>query len=171
MKNLSRFLAVIGLLAACAQDPTAPAAPTSEVAGPSQAAVALTDNTIVPIDLLVNIPCANGGAGEDVLLSGTLHILTHITLSSGGTLLIKTQFQPQGISGIGTVTGAKYQGTGVTQDHLHLAFGENYTMVNNFRMIGQGPGNNFLVHETFHYTVDANGFLTTVHDNFTADCK
>jgi hypothetical protein len=172
MKTVLQFALITGLLAACAQDPTAPPTDTAATGtGPNLAALAITDNQIIPIDLLVNIPCANGGLGEDVLLSGSLHVITHLTFSNSGTVTIKTHFQPQGISGVGQVTGAKYQATGVTQDILNLSFGENYTLVNNFRMIGQGPGNNFTVHENFHYTINANGTLTSVHDNFTADCK
>jgi hypothetical protein len=44
-------------------------------------------------------------------------------------------------------------------------------MVNNFRIIGQGTGNNFLVHETFHITVNADGTMTASVDNFSVDCK
>jgi hypothetical protein len=38
-------------------------------------------------------------------------------------------------------------------------------------MIGQGPGNNFLVHETLHITMAADGTVTVMHDNFSIDCK
>ena len=84
---------------------------------------------------------------------------------------IKTHTQPQGISGQGLTTGDKYQATGVTQDQFNVTVGQEETFVNNFRMIGQGPGNNFLVHETFHITINADGTVTTVVDNFGADCK
>src|SRR5215467_3765370 len=47
----------------------------------------------------------------------------------------------------------------------------NTTLVNNFRIIGQGTGNNFLVHETFHITVNADGTMTAFVDNFSVDCK
>jgi hypothetical protein len=83
-------------------------------------------------------------------------------------------FQPQGISGTGETTGAKYTATGVTQQSFKssLQNGQaNFTFVNNFRMIGQGPGNNFLVHETLHIPMAADGTVTVVHDNFTIDCK
>ena len=169
MKTLLQVILVAGLLASCAQDPTAPSNATSD--RPSMAALALTDNVIIPTELLVNIPCANGGSGEDVLLSGNLHVLVHITISNAGTAIIKTHFQPQGITGLGQVTGARYQATGVTQDVLTLAFGETYTPVNNFRIIGQGPGNNFLVHETIHYTLNANGTLTVLHISLATECK
>ena len=45
------------------------------------------------------------------------------------------------------------------------------TFVNNFRIIGQGSGNNFLVHETLHITVNADGTITVFHDNFSIDCR
>jgi hypothetical protein len=129
-----------------------------------------TISTVFPIDLIVFVPCANGGAGEDVALSGNLHDLFHITVN-GNSLHVKTHDQPQGISGTGLVTGDKYQATGVTQDEFNTSFGMEETFINNFRIIGQGPGNNFLVHENFHITINANGTVTASHDNFTVDCK
>lgn len=33
------------------------------------------------------------------------------------------------------------------------------------------PGNNFMVHENFHVTVNANGTVTSVHDNFSVTCN
>jgi len=79
-------------------------------------------------------------------------------------------FQPQGISGIGQTTGDKYQGTGVTQDEFNATVGVEETFINNFRIIGQGSGNNLLVHETFHITINANGSVTAFLDNFSIDC-
>lgn len=152
------------LVTACADTPTAPPD------GPSLAATTLTENIRIPTAIGVFVPCANGGAGENVLLEGDLHLLTHITANNNG-FHVKTHAQPQGISGTGDVTGDKYQATGVTQDQFNLGPGETYTYVNNFRIIGQGPGNNFLVHQTFHYTINANGELTVVVDNFSSECK
>jgi hypothetical protein len=129
-----------------------------------------TASTSFPIELLVFIPCANGGAGEEVLLSGNLHDLFHVTINDN-SIHVKVHDQPQGISGTGQVTGVKYQATGVTQDEFKTSFGSEETFVNNFRIIGQGPGNNFLVHDNFHITVNANGTVTAFHDNFRADCK
>ena len=52
--------------------------------------------------------------------------------------------QPQGISGTGETTGDKYQAIGVTQETFKGSFQNgqaNDTFVNNFRIIGQAPGN------------------------------
>jgi hypothetical protein len=141
------------------------------LAAPAQAEVVVNES--IDLNLAVFVPCANGGAGELVGLNGPLHTLITFNIN-GNNFSGKTHFQPQGISGVGQDTGNKYQGAGVTQDHFKGSFNNgqfNETFVNNFRIIGQGPGNNFLVHENFHLTINANGEVTTAHDNFNAECK
>ena len=131
-------------------------------------------NDVTDIDLAVFVPCADGGAGELVDLSGRLHTMIHFTIN-GNNVSGVGHFQPQGISGTGETTGDKYQATGVTKDSsFKLSFQNgqaNQTFVNNFRIIGQGSGNNLLVHEVAHITVNANGTVTVSHDNFSAECK
>jgi hypothetical protein len=145
--------------------------PLSAVSASS--ATTTNSNVSVPTTLFVFVPCANGGVGELIQIDGDLHILFHTTISSSGNLHSKFHFQPMGISGQGLTTGDKYQATGVTQDEFSSEgpFPVTETYVNNFRMIGQGPGNNFSVHEDTHITFNANGQVTVVADNFKTDCK
>jgi len=100
--------------------------------------------------------------------------MIHFTIN-GNNVSGVGHFQPQGISGTGETTGDKYQATGVTKDFsFKLSFQNgqaNQTFVNNFRIIGQDSGNNLLVHEVAHITVNANGTVTVSHDNFSAECK
>jgi hypothetical protein len=144
------------------------------LAGAPVAQSVVIDNESIPLTgFTAFIPCADNGAGELVLLDGDLHVLISFTIN-GNNISGKDHFQPQSLSGFGTVTGDKYQGTGVTQDEFKgsLQNGQfQQSFVNNFRMIGQGPGNNFTVHENFHITINANGDVTAVHDNFTTDCS
>lgn len=141
------------------------------VAPVSAAASSFTISSTFPIDLVVFVPCAAGGAGEDVALSGTLHDIYHITFDATGGFHSKVLDNPQGVGGVGLTTGMKYQGTGVTQGELNGKLGFETTSINNFRIIGQGPGNNFLVHGVYHVTVNPNDTLTAYVDNFTAECK
>ncbi len=137
----------------------------------ANAAVVVNDKT--DINLSVFVPCAVGGVGEIIDLSGPLHTLISTTLT-GNSVSGYFHFQPQGLSGTGETTGAKYNGTGVTEQSFKssLQNGQaNLTYVNNFRIIGQGAGNNYLVHETLHITINADGTLTVFHDNFSIDCK
>ena len=133
----------------------------------------VTINDETDIFLTVFIPCAVGGAGEVVDLSGPLHTVISSKINNN-EVSGYFHFQPQGIRGVGEVTGLKYQATGVTQESFKTSLQNgqaNLTFVNNFRIIGQGPANNFLVHETLHFTIDADGTITVTHDNFTVDCK
>jgi hypothetical protein len=137
----------------------------------SAAAQTFTVSSTFPIDFLLFIPCADGGAGEYVELTGNLHDLFHITWTDSGTFRVSFVDNPQGITGTGWTTGAKYQGTGITRDNFGGRVGFEETFINNFKIIGQGPGNNFLIHDNFHVTVNANGTLTVFHDNFSMECK
>ncbi len=130
-------------------------------------------NETIPFDLIVLVPCANGGTGEVVDFTGDLHILRVSALSFTGHITMKTHSQPQGVSGVGLTTGDVYRGTGVTQEIETAPDGYPYeeTFLNNFRVIGPGPGNNFLVHEIVHLTVNANAETTVDFDNASVDCK
>ncbi len=119
------------------------------------------------------MPCANGGAGEIVALSGKLHDLFHI-MTNGNRFKVKVHTQPQGIRGVGLTSGDRYRGTGVTQETFggSLVNGQaSSTFVNNFRIVGQGPGNNFMIHEVVHVTLNARGELTATVDRLSTTCK
>ena len=124
-------------------------------------------NSDVPINLDVVIP----KTGDTVHLSGSLHIVIDATGDSAGGSHITEHFQPQGVSGVDLTTGAKYQGTGLTKAQaIVTASGANHlTVINNFKIIGQGPDNNYTVHTTLHLVTNANGDLTATVDNAKID--
>jgi hypothetical protein len=134
----------------------------------------VTTNLSLPLNMMTHVPCANGGNGEIVQLSGELHLLTTLTINDN-TIHVSQHAQPKGVSGIGMVTGDKYQATGVTRSDTNGAvvttFPYNTTYINNFRVIGPGPGNNYLVHATIHTTIDANGRITAQVTNTSSECK
>ena len=143
------------------------------LSGPAFAqALAITTNDFVPFAQIAFVPCANGGAGELVLIQGTLHIQQHITINNNRVSL-KVHFQPQGADGVGLTTGDSYNAVGVTQeqDSLPITGGAaEFTFINNFRLIGQGPDNNLQVHQTIHTTVNADGTVTSVVNNTSIEC-
>ena len=138
---------------------------------PAKAAVVQNDSS--PFAFSVFVPCANGGAGEIVDLSGDLHTLVTMTIN-GNNISGNAHYQPQGISGTGETTGAKYQATGITTENFKGSLQNGQftdTFVNNFRIIGEGSGNNYLVHEVAHITINADGTITVNFDTPTIDCK
>jgi hypothetical protein len=117
------------------------------------------------------VPCANGGAGE--LLTGRIdvHNLTTSTVN-GNVDSWQFQFQPHG-SLVGRITGDTYQLTGVTRGAYNdiLQTGEyTLTYVNSYHLIGPGPGNNLLVREIAHLTIDDDDVVVQ-HDDFSIECK
>lgn len=97
--------------------------PTAASAEPAQ-------NTIFPIYLPVYVPCAVGGTGEIVLLTGNLHDLFQVTSNGSGGFHVMSLDNPQGVSGTGLTSGDKYQGTGVTQYEDNFKVGEQHTYIN-----------------------------------------
>lgn len=173
MRRPSLIVAMLALTA-CADAPAAPhARGAATIERPALSASVATSNLVVPFQLVAFVDCANGGAGEEVAISGDLHVLTHTTVLESGKVTAKSHFQPQGISGVGAETGAIYRATGVTQDVLVLNGDPPlaYTSVNNFRLIGPGPGNNLTVHQVFHLTVNANGEVTVSLDSGKTECS
>lgn len=125
----------------------------------------------IPVDETLFVPCAAGGAGEEVHLIGKLHHLVHFIISSTGGVHFKFQSSDQGISGTGLTTGDKYQRTGATNSEFNAKVGEQSTVVDSFNIIGQGNGNNFLLHVILHITVNANGTMTAEVFDFRVECK
>ena len=158
MKKLSLFAAIVA---------------TAALAVAASTSAAVTTNESVPFAQVAFVPCANGGAGELVLIEGNLHILTTFTIN-GNNVSGKVHFQPQGAKGTGLTTGDTYNATGVTQENFKQSLQNGQftdTFINNFKIIGQGPDNNLLIHQTVHITINANGEVTSQVDNTTVECR
>ena len=141
------------------------------VAPASAQATTFTNNVQTSIDIVAFVPCAAGGEGETVFFSGTLHGVSVTTIDDTGTFHTVLHFQPQGIHGEGLTTGDNYQWTGATQATYNGLVGYENTFINNYRIIGEGPNNNFLIHQTFHATVQPDGEVTIVVDHYSVECK
>ena len=129
-------------------------------------------NTAAPFEQVVSVSCADGGSGEDVRITGFLHLLITETVDGNGNLHTTTHFQPMGVAGTGLTTGDVYRATGVTRDAVNgLTVPFEATFVNNFRLIGPGKGNNLTIHEVFHVTFDANEFLRALVDRVSVECR
>lgn len=158
-------------LTACTKDSNAVS--VSQSTADAAKATTFTSNQKLPFNSTIAVPCANGGAGENVDLTGDIHILIHTTLN-GNNFTTKYHFQPQGVSGIGETTGDKYQASGVSQEEIKGSFKNGKyidTYINNFKLVAPGKGNNYLVHVNVHITVNANGETTANVDNLNVDCK
>jgi len=163
----SSLLAIAFILSSvgCREEPTGPVGSD----GPSLAAQASTQNVVNQLDLTRFNDC---GAGEDVHITGPLHIIFHVTLDGSGGAHVVEVHNPQGVTGTGLTTGTKYRGVGGSPFEIsNVRVGEEHSFLTNILLIGPGPGNNFVLQDHFHITVLADGTVTSVHDNFTAECR
>ena len=64
------------------------------------AQAAVSSNGSVPLKTSTFVPCANGGAGQAVTLTGSLHILATETFDSAGGVHGTLLFNPQGVAGV-----------------------------------------------------------------------
>ncbi len=138
------------------------------------ASAGVNTNIKVPFSQNVFVPCANGGAGEILSISGKLHVLITETTDGSGGFHAVVHLNTQGASGVGAVTGDTYRAVGlnfqsfnVAADGLPLIF----TEVVNFNMIGIGHAVNLNVHETFHIVLSSNGDVTAEVENLNVTCR
>jgi len=134
------------------------------------AQAAVSSNVSVPLATSAFVPCANGGAGEVVTLTGSLHILATATFDSAGGVHGTLLFNPQDVWGVGSVSGAGYRGTGATLSTFSGKVGVVSTLVNNFRIVGAGGAVSLQVHENVVLVVNANGTLTASVDHVSVTC-
>lgn len=159
MKKMGLLLVVVLGLVAC-------------LAGPAWAFFNIDYNEKEPFEVTVFVPCANDGDGEWVQFTGLRHVKANFTLN-GKVYHSRFHTQPMGVSGVGEDTGDTYRLTGGHREIYSDSFGPPYrqTIVTNYRVIGPGPGNNSVLHETWHITVNANGDYTAEVGNVKVDCK
>ena len=117
------------------------------------------------------VPCANGGAGE--VLSGTVEAHTMAAETANGNKdRSQFQFQVHGTM-VGAITGDTYRVSGVTRGASQESFENghyNLTYVNNFHLIGPGPGNDLIAHEIAHI-IEIGDDVVVQHDSLSIDCR
>jgi len=159
-------------LSACAESPIAPSKVIDQP--PALSAATSSSQLTTPFNRTLWISCANDGAGESVALAGEIEIHSQSTEDANGGVHLSTHVRPSRVIGVGLSTGARYRGTGGTfeaEGYAADGYPATYTFVNNFRIIGQGPGNNLTMHMTVHQTMNSDGALSADVDLTNSDCN
>ena len=132
----------------------------------------IVTNTRIPFtDFIGFVPCANGGAGEFIVgAGGELHILIALT-ENGNAVSRERALSTAGRDRSGLEHRRHLSRNGCDAEPVHIHKRPNGHVRQQLPPDRARTGNNFLVHETFHFTVNANGDTTVVHDNFSIECK
>ena len=127
----------------------------------------------VPTQFAIQDRCAGGRFGEIIVFQGNQHLVFTETANSAGHYSMKLQWNADDVTGIGQYTGFTYRATGVSQYEFAMNGDYPYTqtMINNYHVIGQGQATNGNLHETVHFTVNANGDITAWVTDYNFDCQ
>jgi len=185
IQHLSRsfltILAIVAGLSACQKNVSSNLSQHEEFATTNSLSnSATTVTSIIDLDLTANpfpfpiiVPCANGGAGEEIVPQGNIRQLSHLTIN-GNNYAVKFQYTPQGVTSVGQISGDIYQGAGVSE------FTETGSFVNGkatltsvwmFTNIGRAGAPNWKLIPTVHTTINANGTITASVDKLVASCN
>lgn len=163
MKRIALILSVVALAGAtgCADDAVSP--PLSTPGALTAASLAAPPATAADQGIIWNdvgryevdgphwVPCANGGAGEDVWFEGLILVNERLVSTPGG-YNYRFQITPQGLTGTGEVTGDVYQDVGGLREHFIGGDGPTLVTISEVhRMVPRGPGDIFL--QRFDVTV------------------
>ncbi len=169
------FLSVLALtlLFSCSKN-IAESPLQEEVSVSNQSSGAQTENSIVsePYASTLFIPCANGGAGEDVNLTGTVRIVRQ-EIYNNQRFTFTLHAIPDVITGVGLSTGDTCTAIGGSQSTVTgtIEYGGQYsaTYIQQMRFTGQGVS--FVVKYKFHVTVTSDGEISTRIDEEEIECN
>jgi hypothetical protein len=117
------------------------------------------------------VPCANGGAGEMVDMSGVVQELYHLTQISHDIYKVHFTWTPQGVTAIGQTTGDIYRSTGASSYSTQVQEGHVVSDVEGVRLIGPGPDNNLTFRYHFHITITPSGEATSYIEDIQYVCN
>lgn len=151
---MTRSIAFVAILAlAACERPLAPS-PESGRPGVPTALNDIGDVTKVNLKVDVNGVVTSPCTGEDIAFDGMTHIVSTTTETADGAI-ISTHFNTQGVSGVGLISGAKYQIIQVQNGDATDVFvptGSSGDMAIHERYISQGSLDNFLADIVFTFT-------------------
>jgi hypothetical protein len=127
------------------------------------------NETHVPITRTYPDPCTQ----ESIVFSGYIHVRVATTLDENGGIHLDLSSDETSLSGVGMVTQNSYHAS--SERHaIENARGTapvTMTVIDNFRILGPNPNDNWIMYMHSHVTVNANGTTTADVDNVQADCR
>jgi hypothetical protein len=119
-----------------------------------------------PFEATVSNPCN----GEFIPLTGHFTTVYHVTTNDNGEDLTVISQQTFIGSGVGEITGARYQVNNTSHASITLHQGSTFTSPYRLIVIGEGQAPDFRMYGLAHYTVTSNGLVVGFSD-FSYECK
>ena len=130
-------------------------------------ATSVTTNLQTPINETVT-DCN----GQPVVLSGTVHTVVHFTADSSGGTHVSIHTNYQDVTGT-SPTNPAVTYRAVTNSHQTANSSDpqnEFTSIQNLRLVSSGPTDNLRVKVRMHITINANGVATAVVERIEVVC-
>ncbi len=136
---------------------------------PAAASAAVVTNVRVPLNITVVSPCN----GDVIAVTGNIHLLASSTSDGSGGFHMTFMDNVSQVTGVGSVSGATYHGVGGDwfSGNVRPPFPVEFTATDVFGLISAGSAPNFMVTDTFHITVNADGTLTANVARLSITCR
>jgi len=173
---IAGFLSVLaaGLLFSCsknAADIPLPAINDVAAANVSPGLSNRNSNVAVPFETTLFVPCANGGAGEEVVLTGTVNFVQQISWTDRG-FTMNYHENTQGLKGTGLSSGERFTASGGTNGTVMGSWVNSQWTGTTIRQLRvSGPRSHFFMNYKYHITVISDGSVKVNSREETAECK
>jgi hypothetical protein len=128
-----------------------------------------TDRFTEDFDLVV--PASEGCTGEDVHVYGPIDVTVQTTTDAKGNTHLVTHYTPH-LTAVGLTSGTRYLAVGPTQIVSFDAAGPSvFNVANIIITVAPGSGDNFVLTEVVHVTLNANGQVTVEFDRINVACR
>jgi hypothetical protein len=125
----------------------------------------------VPFETTVFVPCANGGAGEDVRLTGFTNFIYGLNWTDRGFTLVYHDNVHQ-VTGVGLSSGESFVASGGTNETvIGVWYSTQWVGNTTTQMKIVGQNNKFTIIYKHHITVSQDGSVTVNNTEQTADCN
>jgi hypothetical protein len=138
----------------------------------SAKAVVNKDVEITWVDDIFPDVCSDSSVIEDINLKGYITNKYLITLDGKDSYHYRYHYNCSGLTGTGLTSGDTYIVTCAFSSQIESGLvGETNTLIYNMNIISPGGADNIQLKGVNHYTINANGELTTDKATFRAVCK
>ena len=123
--------------------------------------------------LEIPVDCINGGAGENVVFDGPVHIVFHYTLPSNHAGNFVESYNFANFVAVGQTTGIVYRTTAsyrFVTTYQPNDVPRTVTNVTDIHYIGPGRADDFKIHALIHTTINADGTVTASIDFSHTNC-
>jgi len=128
-------------------------------------------NVAVPFETTLFVPCANSGAGEDVVLTGSINFVQQLSWTDHGFTMVYHD-NVKGLKGAGLSSGETFVASGGTNGTVMGSWVNSQwtgTTIRQLRVIGRNS--QFFMNYKYHITVTSDGSVKVNSAEQTADCK